>query len=137
MKNILLKGGTIINKIITWNEFNDKMKKVFGKSFRYVDDLYFNVEKEVTFGENAELEDDQALRYLQDLYNMNGELCVITDICYEKNQGPFIVKSNEIQNFVNTYKLTFGEAFYSTDIIIINFEEKVLWVLFHEGIRCV
>ena len=30
--------------------------------------------------------------------------------------------------------MVYGEAFYSTDIVIINFEKKLLWVFFHEGI---
>ena len=34
-----------------WNEFHDKMEQIFGKSFRQVDDLYYDISKEVNFEE--------------------------------------------------------------------------------------
>ena len=40
-----------------------------------------------------------------------------------------------IESFVDTFYETYGEDFYSTDIIIINFAEKRIWVLFYKG-RC-
>lgn len=40
----------------------------------------------------------------------------------------------EIETFVKSFRKTYKQPFYSTDIIIINFEEKIIWVLFHEGI---
>ena len=111
------------------------MKQVFGKNlFKHVDELFFNVTKEVYFGEETELLDVEALKYLQDLHDMNGVLYVITDICYLKMCGPFVVNADEINMFVETFYATYNEAFYCTDIIIVNFEEKLIWVLFHEGI---
>lgn len=118
-----------------WNEFHNKMEQVFGKSFNQVDDLYYNIKKEVNYGESVELNDNEALKFLQNLHIMKGTLYVITDFCYYKSCGPFIVKADEIKSFVNTFYETYGEDFYSTDIIIVNFEEKRIWVLFHEG-RC-
>jgi len=118
-----------------WNEFHNKMERVFGKSFNHVDDLYCNIKKEVNYGESVELNDNEALRYLQDLHTMEGTLYVITDICYYKNCGPFIVEADTIKSFVSKFYETYGEDFYSTDIVIVNFEEKRIWVLFHEG-RC-
>lgn len=124
----------VMNHTMPWNEFENKMKQVFGNCFKRVDELYFNVVKEVKLGEREYLEDSQALKYLQDLHDMTGKLCVITDLCYIKKCGPFIMNANAINNFVDTFSLMYGEPFYSTDIIIVNFEEKLIWVLFHEGI---
>jgi len=59
----------------------------------------------------------------------------ITDLCYEKKYGgAFFVEANSMAEFVQTYKNKFGEAFYSTDIIIISFEIKLIWVFHHEGV---
>ncbi|ANU47560.1 hypothetical protein ADH76_19900 [Enterocloster clostridioformis] len=110
------------------------MKQVFGKTFKYVDELYLNVIKEIKFGEGNELNDNEALKYLQELHTMSGKLHVITDICYEKKCGPFVVDANMIDKFIDTFYSTYGQAFYSTDIVIINFEQKLIWVLFHEGV---
>mgnify|MGYP001073376442 FL=1 len=66
---------------------------------------------------------------------MKGELYVITDFCYFKKSGPFIVEASQIDDFVETFYKIYGEDFYSTDVVIINFEDKRIWVLFHEG-RC-
>lgn len=110
------------------------MRKVFGKSFTYVDELYYKVTKEKKFGEGTGLNDCESLKLLQDLHNMQGELYIITDYCYEKKCGPFVINAKLIKEFVETFYLTYGETFYSTDIVIINFEEMLIWVLFHEGI---
>ena len=110
------------------------MNETFGKSFKYVDELYYNVDKQIQFGEETELSDIEALEYLQKLHCMRGTLYVITDYCYEKKCGPFIVDSNQINNFVKKFFEVYGETFYSTDIIVISFTEKLIWVLFHEGI---
>lgn len=64
----------------------------------------------------------------------DGILYVITDLCYVDNKGPFVVRAEDIGSFVHTYSSTYKEPFYSTDIIVVNFEEKLLWVLFHEGV---
>lgn len=110
------------------------MHDIFGKRFKYVDELYYNVNKQIQFGEETELSDVEALVYLQKLHYMSGILYVITDYCYEKKCGPFIVDANHINKFVENFSAAFGEAFYSTDVIVISFTEKLIWVLFHEGI---
>lgn len=110
------------------------MRLTFGKDFKDVDELYFNVVKQTNFGERSELDDLEALSYLENLYSIKGYIYVITDYCYERKCGPFIVSASEIENFVKDFRLVYGEAFYSTDIVIVNFEEKLIWVLFHEGI---
>ena len=123
-----------MKETISWQDFERKMIQVFGRNCHNVDGLYFNVIKENRIGERIRFKDDEVLRYLQELYNMTGELYVVTDYCYEHNHGPFIVRANEIESFVNTFKDIFGMPFYSTDVIIVNFEKKILWVFFHEGI---
>ncbi len=122
-----------MSSIMSWGEFEKKMVETFGRSFRLVDQLYFNVEKEIRIGERVSFGDLEVLGYLQSLHHMKGELCVITDHCYERDHGPFVVGAEEITGFVDTYPEVFHDAFYSTDIIIVNFEEKLLWVFFHEG----
>lgn len=110
------------------------MYEIFGKNFKYVDELYFNVDKQIQFGEETELSDVETLEYLKKLHCMNGILYVVTDYCYEKECGPFIVDANQINDFVKNFLLIYGQAFYSTDIIVISFTEKLIWVLFHEGV---
>lgn len=122
----------LINNI-EWNKFYDEMERVFGKRFSQADDLYYHVCKEDEFGENVEINDTEALKRLQALHIMRGELYVITDFCYRTKSGPFIVEASRIEDFVDTFLETYGEDFYSTDIIIVNFEDRRIWVLFHEG----
>ena len=55
----------LIIKNISWVEFNNRMETVFGKRFVNADDLYFNIDKELKFGEGCELSDFEALKYLQ------------------------------------------------------------------------
>jgi len=110
------------------------MKQVFGRNFKYVDELYCNVTAKMNTGGERELDDCEALKYLQNLHIMNGNLCVITDFCYETKCGPFVMDASEINSFVDTFLDTYGETFYASDIVIISFEEKLIWVLFHEGI---
>ena len=81
--------------MITWNEFNDKMNNRFGMIFKRVDDLYFNVASKMNIGEDIEIEDIQALKYLQDLFPMRGKLYVITDICYHNGNGPYAVEDRK------------------------------------------
>ena len=120
---------------ISWAEFDDKLYEVFGKKMKSADDLYFNLLKQVKIGESTYLEDMDALNCLQDLQEMEGELCVITDYCYNYKCGPFIVNANEIHDFVEEFLDEYGEVFHTGgDLIIINFEKKLIWVLFHEGI---
>ena len=45
-----------------------------------------------------------------------------------------MLDASEIETFVKSFKEIYKQPFYSTDIVIINFEEKIIWVLFHEGI---
>lgn len=115
-------------------EFENSMHDIFGKGFKYVDELYYNVNNQIQFGEESELSDVEVLVYLQKLHYMSGILYVITDYCYEKKCGPFVVDANHINEFVENFSTAFGEAFYSTDVIVISFTEKLIWVLFHEGI---
>ena len=115
-------------------EFENSMHDIFGKGFKYVDELYYNVNNQIQFGEETELSDVEVLVYLQKLHYMSGILYVITDYCYEKKCGPFVVDANHINEFVENFSTAFGEAFYSTDVIVISFTEKLIWVLFHEGI---
>ncbi len=120
-------------KKTVWKEFDKRMFQVFEKSIHCVDGLYFNVIKENRIGERISFKDNEVLNYLQDLHSMTGELYIITDYCYEHDYGPFMVGSNELERFVNTFKTVFREPFYSTDVIIVNFEQKLIWVFFHEG----
>lgn len=133
-KKFLLKGGIIIIKKISWNEFGKRMKLVFGKDFKNVDELYFNVVKQINFGEGAEFEDLEVVIMLEKLNKLNGHLHVITDYCYENKCGPFVLDANEIETFVKSFRKIYKQSFYSTDVVIVNFEEKIIWVFFHEGI---
>ena len=107
---------------------------VFGKNFKNVDELYFNVVKQINFEEGMDFEDIEVVILLEKLNEFNGYLHVITDYCYENKCGPFVLDASEIETFVKSFKEIYKQPFYSTDIVIINFEEKIIWVLFHEGI---
>jgi hypothetical protein len=120
---------------ISWDEFNHQLKEVFGKRMRLVDDLSFNVIMRLDVGgEFVKLNDMESLDCLQYMRKMDGELCVITDYCYKKKCGPFLVDASEINNFVKDFHAEYGEVFCSTDVIVISFTDKLIWVLFHEGI---
>ena len=133
LRSSLLKGGTRLNSMMNWDEFNETMKNVFGRTFIDVDDLYFNVVREKRFGESIEIDDRLALDILKELKPICGEICVITDLCYRKDYGPFTMHANQLDKFVNDFSQNYGETFYSTDVIIVNFEQQMIWVLFHEG----
>lgn len=76
-----------MKETISWQDFERKMIQVFGRNCHNVDGLYFNVIKENRIGERIRFKDDEVLRYLQELYNMTGELYVVTDYCYEHNHS--------------------------------------------------
>ena len=46
-KNFLLKEVIIIVKNLSWIEFEKHMDLVFKKNFKIVDELYFNVVKQI------------------------------------------------------------------------------------------
>ena len=46
-KNFLLKGVIIIVKNLSWVEFEKHMDLIFKKNFKIVDELYFNVVKQI------------------------------------------------------------------------------------------
>lgn len=66
-------------------------------------------------------------------FNDVDELYVITDLCYLPNFSPFVVDAKKIEEFVENFREMYNEAFFSTDIVIVNFKEKLVWVVFHEG----
>lgn len=67
--------------------------------------------------------------------NISGDNTIIKNISWSEFENrmncefgkKFSRKGRKIQ-------VTYGEAFYATDIIIVSFSEKMIWVLFHEGI---
>ncbi len=132
-----MKKGTM-----SWVEFDARLYEVFGKRMRdtnnlyfRTEDLYFNVVKQMEIGEIISIDDIEVLNFLQDLREMEGELCVIAGYCYDKKRGPFIIEANELHDFVKEFYDEYGETLYSLcDVIIINFEKEIIWVLFHEGI---
>lgn len=109
------------------------MKEVFGFDFKTIDDLYIAVEKELKFSEFQEFDDREVIEYLYKLHPLCGELYIINDYCYDSANGPFCINEEQLDYFIESYKSQYGEAFYSTDIVIVNFREKRIWVFFHEG----
>lgn len=57
-----------------------------------------------------------------------GELCIIT---FDNNERPFIVKSENMEKFIEFYNDNLG-CFFDGDLIIINFEKKYFWLKHHE-----
>lgn len=41
---------------------------------------------------------------------MSGQLRVITDYCYEKKCGPFVMEASEINNFVRDFFSVYNET---------------------------
>ena len=56
---------------MSWGEFENKMYKIFRKKFKYVDELHYNIDRQIQLGENIELDDVEALECLQSLHTMN------------------------------------------------------------------
>lgn len=133
-KKSLLKGGIFINNMINWNEFNQMFQDTFNLEMQKIDDLYLNVISEKKMSEFIEYQDIEIIDYLIQLHPIKGEIYVINDYCYDLGNGPFCLDADNLYNFVQTFNKKYGEPFYSTDIIIINFKLKHIWVFFHEGL---
>jgi len=48
--------------------------------------------------------------------------------------GPFRIESANIKNFVNSHVEQFGERFLETDVFIVSFDLKSIWIFHHEGV---
>ncbi|MDP4182206.1 MAG: hypothetical protein Q8942_14090, partial [Bacillota bacterium] len=57
-----------------------------------------------------------------------GKLCIIS---FDATDTPFIVSSENIEEFVDYHNNNVG-YFFDGDLIIINFEKKYFWLKHHE-----
>lgn len=118
-------------KIVQWEKFKYIIEQNFKISFRVVDDFFVN---KPIMHKWKELKDVDIYYTLSKLRAFEGKLLVITDVSYRSNLGPFEVVAENIESFINEHYRSFGEPFLDTDIIILNVELKLAWIIHHEGI---
>ena len=121
-------------EISSWEIFKGKIKQLFKVDFIKVDDLLVN---EPVIYRWEEFIITEIYNKLSELKGFEGDLFIVTDVSYNEGMGPFVVNSNDLEDFIKNHDDLFGEPFLDTDIIIISFEHKVAWVIHHEGIYTV
>lgn len=119
---------------ITWESFKIRVKNDFNIDFVKIDDFFKKGYTWLPLEDHEDLEDIDILNCLANLRTFEGILCVVTDASYQKNLGPFQVKSEDISSFVINHWNNFGERFLETDVLIINFQLKLAWIFHHEGV---
>lgn len=75
------------------------------------------------------ISDEELFWILDDLHEITGEICFITQICYKEGFGPFLLEANRLGELIENYYRIFGEHFYDANVIIISFSEKVVWLV--------
>lgn len=118
-------------KVIGWAEFVENLKTDFNIVFKTIDDVFVNNPR---LHQWDEIEESEIFDMLERLNCFEGELCVITDVSYRKNMGPFKVNSEKLEEFINKHDELFGESFLDTDILIFSQKQRIIWVIHHEGI---
>lgn len=127
-------------EIIKWSELLELVKINFHIELRkmnFTPDAFSKDEVEVLWYDNyEELENIEILERLEDLRKFEGQLYIVTDESYEDEFGPFKVNASDIYEFVANYWGSFGKIggyFVNTDLMIFNFELKLIWIAHHEG----
>lgn len=99
-----------------------------------VDDFYIPGTKMVEVPDFCNLSDEELLLYLEELRPLSGEICVITDICYREGFGPFLLEADRLEGLVKNHRAIFSDDFFSTDAVIISFQERMVWMFHHSGL---
>ena len=76
-----------------------------------------------------QISDEEIFWILDDLHEITGEICFITQICYNEGFGPFLLKAERLGELIENYYRIFSEHFYDKNVIIISFSQKVVWLV--------
>lgn len=127
-------------KQISWDEFKSRFQEVFGFVFRSEMDV-----ADFPWGDGSpadwqalpnweDLEDGEILRRLSDLREIEGELLVTTDICYNEGCSPFSIEAGNLKDFVIGFRTQFDRYFFDGDALMVNLDRKLFWMFHHEGV---
>lgn len=119
--------------IIEWNELRKILKLKYSIDYIKLDNLYDTNAIWIKYEELDRISDLNILLELKKIHEMNGLLYIITDVSYRKDLGPFVVESNNINEFAKKHNEFFGERFWDTDTIIISFEKNLIWFVQHDS----
>ena len=75
-----------------------------------------------------QISDEELFWILDDLHEITGEICFITQICYKEGFGPFLLEADRLGELIENYYRIFGEHFYDKNVIIISFSQNVVWI---------
>ena len=73
--------------------------------------------------------DEEIFWILDDLHEITGEICFITQICYKEGFGPFLLEADRLGELIENYYRIFEEHFFKKNVIIISFSQKVVWLV--------
>ena len=76
-----------------------------------------------------QISDEELFWILDDLHEITGEICFITQICYKEGFGPFLLEADRLGELIENYYRIFEEHFYDKNVIIISFSQKVVWLV--------
>lgn len=126
----------ILFEVIKWAEtsrlikdnFNINYTKTNGKPdlFGKNGELWINVEAD-------DLENIEILEILENKRKFEGDLYIITYESHKENIGSFKVNHSNLHKFINMYWEMFGGYFFNQDLLIFNFELKIVWVYHHSN----
>jgi hypothetical protein len=125
---------------LEWEKFNDLILTYLGLNFNSIDELVNNIEINnskinwLPLKEWESLDDVEIYRHLEELEKPEGEVYVISEITYLKQDGPFKLNATYLKKFITQYLDRFHECFFNGDALIFSIEHKQIWIFHHEGI---
>lgn len=81
-----------------------------------------------------DLDDSTIYRRLTHDVKPEGLLHVVTDASSSKILSGFEIDSCDIERLVTDHAAIFGECFFNIDTLIFSIEQKLAWILHHEGV---
>ena len=127
----------MLYQIETWHEVRERFREELdGAVCRMkfgVDDINVPGTAMIPVPDYEELSDEELYLRLAGLCEPDGELYVITDICYKDGFGPFRLQAEKMEKLVSCHQRIFSELFFDTDAIVISFPMKRVWMFHHSG----
>lgn len=127
----------MLYQIENWHTVRKKLIKELGINIlkmRFgVDDFYIPGTNMIELPNYEDLSDKEVYEKLKKLHKMEGNLYVITHICYKNGFGPFLLDADKLDNLIENYANIFSENFFDTNAIIISVSRKIVWMFHHSG----
>lgn len=134
----MLKENDLLYQMTPWSTVVQKVQEelsinIKNKGYITVDDFLVPAKPLEAIHNFENLSDKDIFERIKRLSEISGEVFVITDVCYRKEFGPFIVSSERLDEFVCNHELIFSERFVETDVLIISLCKKLVWMFHHSG----